>query len=179
MSENIINKIENLLNEEKWTRATLGNYTIANFKDLDELIKEVIHDESETDIKLICDEHLEHTKNSIIALYIAGIIALNRQLVDDSNLLMLIKIFSDNHKVNIVEYLSNRILEFGENKFALRVLADCYDTDNQQDEKIKIWERLIRVDYEEAEIVKQLAEINEENDNIEAAISLYKKAIHR
>ena len=179
MSENIINKIENLLNEEKWTRATLSNYSIANFKDLDELLKEVIKEESETEIKQICDDHLEHTKNSIIALYISGIIALNRQLVDDSNLLMLIKIFSDNHKVNIVEYLCNRILEFGENKYALRVLADCYDTENQQEEKIRIWERLIRVDYEEAEIVKQLAEISEAKGNVESAISLYKKAIHR
>lgn len=179
MSENIINKIENLLNEEKWTRATLGNYTITNFKDLDVLVREVIQEECETEIKQACDEHLEHTKNSIIALYISGIIALKRQLVDDSNLLMLIKIFSDNHKVNIVEYLANRILEFGENKYALRVLADCYDTENQQDEKIKIWERLIRVDYEEAEIVKQLAEISEASGNTEEAISLYKKAIHR
>ncbi len=179
MSENIINKIENQLNEEKWTRATLSNYTIANFKDLDEIIKEIIQEESETEIKQICDEHLEHTKNSIIALYISGIIALNRQLVDDSNLLMLIKIFSDNHKMNIVEYLGNRILEFGENKYALRVLADCYNTENQHEEKIKIWERLIRVDYEEAEIVKQLAEISEENGNIDEAVSLYKKAIHR
>lgn len=179
MSENIINKIENLLNEEKWTRATLGNYTIANFEELDELIKEVMHTENEAEVKQICDDQLEHTKNSIIALYIAGIIALNRQLVDDSNLLMLIKIFSDNHKVNIVEYLCNRILEFGENKYALRVLSECYDTENQQEEKIKIWERLIRVDYEEAEIVKQLAEISEEKGNIEEAIALYKKAIHR
>lgn len=179
MSEDIINKIENLLNEEKWTRATLSNYTIANFQDLDGLIKEVITSESESEVKKLCDEHLEHTKNSIIALYIAGVIALNRQLVDDSNLLMLIKIFSDNHKVNIVEYLSNRILEFGENKYALRVLSDCYDTENQQDEKIKIWERLVRVDYEEAEIVRQLAEIEESKGKKEAAVSLYKKAIHR
>jgi transcription elongation factor GreA-like protein/transcription elongation GreA/GreB family factor len=179
MSENIINKIENLLNEEKWTRATLGNYTIANFKELDVLVKEIIKEECEIEIKQICDEHLEHTKNSIIALYISGIIALKRQLVDDSNLLMLIKIFGDNHKLNIVEYLSNRILEFGENKYALRVLADCYDTENQQEEKNKIWERLIRVDYEEAEIVNQLAELSEEKGDIEEAISLYKKAIHR
>lgn len=179
MSENITNKIENLLNEEKWTRATLSNYTIANFKDLDEIITEVFESGSETEVKTICDDHLEHTKNSIIALYIAGVIALNRQLVDDSNLLMLIKIFNDNHKINIVIYLSNRILEFGENKYALRVLADCYETENQAEDKIKIWERLVRVDYEEADIVKQLAEIEESKGNREAALSLYRKAIHR
>lgn len=179
MSENIINKIENLLNEEKWTRATLSNYTIANFEELDELIKKIISNESENEAKQLCDDHLEHTKNSIIALYISGVIALNKQLVDDSNLLMLIKIFSDNHKVNVVEYLSNRILEFGENKYALRVLADCYDTENQQEQKIEIWSRLIRVDYEESEIVRHLAEIEEEKGNIEEAVLLYKKAIHR
>ena len=45
--------------------------------------------------------------------------------------------------------------------------------------KIEVWERLIKVDYEEAEIVKVLADKREEAGDIEGAVELYKKAIHR
>lgn len=93
MSDEIVKKVNELLNEEKWTRATLNSYTINNFNDLDELINQALEREDRDAIKEICDEHLIHTKNSIIALYISGIIALNRQIIDDSNMVQLISIF--------------------------------------------------------------------------------------
>ncbi len=40
MSEILIDKLEKTLNEEKWTRATISNYTITNFNELDVLINE-------------------------------------------------------------------------------------------------------------------------------------------
>jgi transcription elongation factor GreA-like protein len=179
MSKVILNSVHESLNEEKWTRATLNSYSINNFKDLDEVIKQVIGAEIEIEVRELCEEHLRHSKNSIIALYIAGIIALSRQLVDDSNLILLINIFSDNHKWNIVEYLANRILEYGENKFALKTLARCYENSNEEAKKFQVWERLIRVDYDEAEIVKLLAEKMEEDGELEAAVEYYKKALQR
>ncbi len=179
MAEKIVKKIGELLNEEKWTRATLNNYTINNFKELDTEVEAVFREECQSEVKELCDEHLTHTKNSIIALYISGVIALSRQLVDDSNLINLISIFADNHKWAIVEYLCNRILEFGENKTALRTLSDCYDHENEEEKKYEVWERLIRVDYEEADIVRHLAEKKEKDGEIEEAVEYYKKAIHR
>lgn len=179
MSEDCIKTITEILNEEKWTRATLNNYSIGNFKELDALIKTAYEEELQAEVKELCDEHLTHTKNSIAALYISGILGLRRQLIDDTNLVVLITIFADNHKWGIVEFLCNSILEFGENKYALRTLADCYENENEEDNKFDVWERLIRVDYEEAEIVKILAEKREEEGDIEAAVELYKKAIHR
>lgn len=179
MSTQSVKAVSELLNEEKWTRATLNSYSINNFQELDAIIADVIDDGSEDEVREICDDHLKHTKNSIIALYIAGILALRRQLVDDTNLVMIINIFSDNRKWNIVEYLCKRILEYGENKFALRTLAECYENKNEDQSKSEIWERLIKVDYEEADIVRQLAEIKEEEKDIEGAIDYYKKAIHR
>lgn len=123
MSETSIKTISELLNAEKWTRATLNSYTINNFKELDVLIKATLKEDTRKEVKELCDEHLNHTKNSIIALYLSGVLSLHNQTLDDSNLLMVISIFSDNHKWNIVEFLCNRILEFGENKYALRTLA--------------------------------------------------------
>jgi transcription elongation factor GreA-like protein len=171
--------ISDLMNEEKWTRATLNSYTINNFKELDTLIEQTISEEIQSEVKTLCDEHLSHTKNSIIALYISGILALSRQMLDDSNLLNLINIFQDNHKWNVVEFLCLRMLEFGENKFALRILADCYDSENESDKKYEIWERLVKVDYEEADIVRLLAERKESAGDKEGTVVYYKRAIHR
>lgn len=179
MSSNLLEKISQLLNEEKWTRATIKSYSINNFKDLNNLIKDSGDDESLQEVLKLCEEHLVHSKNSIIALYISGILSLSKHVIDDSNLIVLINIFSDNHKWNVVEYLCERILDYGENKFALRMLAECYENEGENDKKIAVWERLIKVDYDETEIVKHLAEKYEADNNKEKAIDYYKKAIHR
>ena len=42
-----------------------------------------------------------------------------------------------------------------------------------------MWDRLIRVDYEEADIVKILGEKREQDGDLAAAVDYYKKAIHR
>ena len=179
MPQDILKTIHERLNEEKWTRATLSSYSINNFKELDQLLDQTRHEKQQDEAKEICDEHLNHTKNSIIALYISGVISLGKQLVDDSNLATLIDIFSDNHKWNIVEYLCNRILDFGENKYALRTLVDCYEHKNEDERKYEVWDRLIKIDYEEAGIVKDLAEKKEEDGDVDGAVEYYKKALHR
>ena len=179
MSVTILKSISELLNEEKWTRATLNSYSIANFQELDKHLENLAEAGLQGEVLALCEEHLGHTRNSIIALYLSGIISLSRQLVDDSNLIVLINIFMDNHKWNIVEYLCQRILEYVENKFALRTLAQSYESKNEEDNKYKVWERLIKVDYEEADIVKLIAIKKESQNDLESAIEYYKKALHR
>jgi transcription elongation factor GreA len=175
----LVRSVAEQLNEEKWTRATLNNYTVSNFEELDDLLDRIIAEGLEEEVLELCEEHLHHTKNSIIALYLSGIIRLRHQAVDDSNLVMLINIFTDNHRWNIVEYLANRILDFGENRYALRTLAETYNSENQREKMYEVWERLIRVDYEEADIVRHLAEKREEDGELDEAVDYYKKALHR
>ncbi|MDR0526038.1 MAG: transcription elongation factor GreA [Spirochaetaceae bacterium] len=180
MSEALLKNVQERLNEEKWTRATLSNYSTVQFEKLDGILKEAMEDRSTADaLKDLCDEHLIHTKNSIIALYLSGMIALSRRIIDDSALTSLTAIFVDNHKWNIVQYLCDRILECGESKFALRTLAECYKNDHQDDLVYGVWERLIRVDLDETDIAKALAEHFERAGNLESAVEYYKKALHR
>jgi transcription elongation factor GreA-like protein len=179
MATELLKTITELLNEEKWTRATLNSYSITNFKDLDKLIEQARAEGIAEEIRDLAGEHLKHTSNSIIALYLSGVLALSRELVDDTNLIMLINIFMDNHKMNIVEYLAERILEYGENKYALRTLGECYENRDEEPKKLEIWDRLIRVDFEEADIVKILGEKRELAGDLAAAVDYYKKAIHR
>ncbi|MBN2652795.1 MAG: transcription elongation factor GreA [Spirochaetales bacterium] len=179
MAEKDLQSIREQLNEEKWTRATINSYTVTNFSKFDTIIDSCVKDNEGEELKEICDEHLSHTKNSIIALYVSGVLSYHLQDINDSNMIYLIEIFKDNHKENIVEFLSNRILDFGENKIALRFLAECYTDNTEADKKYKVWERLIKIDYEEAELVKLIAEKKEEEGDKDAAAEFYKKAIHR
>ncbi|OQX29540.1 MAG: transcription elongation factor GreA [Spirochaeta sp. LUC14_002_19_P3] len=179
MPENIIEDINTMLNGEKWTRAAINDYAISNFQNLDKTI-DLLRGEELLDTALeVCDKHLETTKNSITALYLSGMISLSKHQIDDTNLLNLISIFTDNQRWNAVEYLCQRILDFGENKEALRTLADTLDHLKRQDDKYAIWDRLIKVDHDETDIVKYLAEKKETDGNKEEAVLYYRKAIHR
>ena len=141
----VLKNVQEMLNEEKWTRAALSNYSTSQFKDLDVILKDAGEERLFDELKNLCDEHLVHTKNSIIALYFSGMIALSRQLIDDAVLVNLVTIFVDNHKWGIVRYLCERILDYGESKFALRTLAECLKNENEDDKILDIWERLVKV----------------------------------
>ncbi|MBL8965861.1 MAG: transcription elongation factor GreA, partial [Spirochaetaceae bacterium] len=172
-------KVQEMLNEEKWTRAALGSYSAANLKELDALLEEASREKAVDEIKALCDEHLGHTKNSIVALYLSGVISLMRQQIDDSAMVALIDLFADNKKWSVVEFACQRMLDFGENRVALRRLAECYESDGRPDDMYAVWERLVRVDYEESDIVKALAERREKEGKTDEAIDFYKKALHR
>jgi len=175
----LLKKVREMLNEEKWTRAALGNYSTNQFNDFDKLLREARNLRLIDEMKKDCDEHLTHSRNSIIALYMSGMIALSRQIIDDAAMVNLITIFTDNNKWAIVKYLCERILDKGESKFALRTLINCCKNENNETALPGIWERLVKVDYEETEIVKTLAEYHEKQGNDAAAVEYYKKALHR
>ena len=129
-----------------------------------------------SEVKEICDEHLAHSKNSIIALYLSGMLGLKLKSLDNSALSSLVTIFVDNHKNSIVIFLCKAILEEEEtNKFALRTLADAYKEENA--EAIwEVYEQIVRIDYEEADIAKLLAEQYEKEGKRDDAIDYYKSA---
>ena len=179
MAEQLTDRISEMLNEEKWTRATLSGYTISNFKELDSLLDEAQAGDVQDAVQEMCEEHLQDSRDSIIALYMAGTLTLGKRLVDDSNLVVLTNMFVDSAKWNIVEYLCEGILAYGENKFALRTLADTYAKTEDRDRQYEVWERLIKVDFDDADTARALAEKRDEEGDLEGALAYYKKALHR
>jgi transcription elongation factor GreA len=179
MSEALVKSIQDMLNEEKWTRAAITNYTKNNFMELATYVEKARNENCIEEMKAVCDDHLSHSKNSIIGLFLSGMLALKLKTLDNSALVTLVNIFIDNHKTNIVVYLCESILiEDESNKFALRTLADCYRDDN--DEKVwEVYENIVRLDYEEADIAKLLAEKYEKDEKMEDAVDYYKKALLR
>ncbi len=179
MSEELVKKVQDMVKEETWTRATISNYTTNSLNELAAIVKAAREENCEDEVKAICDEQLSHTNDSIISLYLSGMIALGKGTLDNSALVSLIEIFEKNHKEQLVENMCQSILDDDpSNKFALRKLADFYKSTNDN----KIWdlyEKIVKIDFEEADIAKILAERYEEQSNSEAAISYYKKALLR
>ncbi|MDR3312229.1 MAG: transcription elongation factor GreA, partial [Spirochaetaceae bacterium] len=179
MSEELAKKVQSMLVEEKWTRATISNFSKSNLGELAVVVDSAIAEDCIDEVKQICDEHLQHTKNSIIALYISGMLALKKHSLDNSAMETLVGLLLEHRKNNIVVHLCETILqEDGTNKFAMRTLADCYREEGNE----KIWdiyEQIVRLDHEEADIAKLLAERCEKQQKTEEAVEYYKKAIHR
>jgi transcription elongation factor GreA len=179
MQTDVVQKLSELLNEEKWTRATLSSYAIKNFTDLDAIISESMDNGNLNDINVLCSDHLKHTPNSIIALYVMGKIGFEEEALDEGHIEKLIHLFIDNKRFNIVEFLAKETLEYGENKYALEALAKCMQNDGRENELVSVWERLVKIDYEEADITRKIASIKEKNKKIEESVDYYKKALLR
>ena len=109
MSEELIKSVQEMLNEEKWTRETISSYTKNNFIELGSKIEAAVNENCISEVKGFCDEYLKHTRNSIIALYISGMLGLKEKSLDNSAITELVTIFIDNKKTPVVEYLCEKI----------------------------------------------------------------------
>lgn len=179
MSEELVKSVQDMLKEETWTRAAISNYTKNNLIELAVIVEKAREEKCEAEIKAICDEHLTHSKDSIIALYISGILSLRDDALDNSALVSLVDFFKKSHKEAIVVYLCETILSEDENnKFALRTLAESYRAENN-DKLWGIYEQIVKLDFEEADIAKLLAERYESQGDMENALDYYKKALLR
>lgn len=179
MSEELLKSIQDMLTEEKWTRAAISNYTKNHFQKLGTVVEDAKRKNCVDAVKESVDEHLTHTKNSIIGLYLSGMLSLAKRTLDDSALVTLVNIFLDNHKTDIVVYLCETILAEDENnKFALRTLAEYYKAENNE-RMWEIYETLVKIDHDEADLAKTLAEKYEKDGDMETAIEFYKKALLR
>ena len=179
MAETLIQSVQDMLKEETWTRATISNYTQNNLKELAVIVEQARSENCVDEVLEVCEEHLSHTKDSIIALYLSGILSIQKGTIDNSSLETLVDIFQKNHKVSIVTYLCENILEDDpNNKFALKTLASIYAAEGSD----KVWElytKIVKIDFEEADLAKVLAEHYEEESDEENAIDYYKKAVLR
>ena len=178
MAENLVQSVKDMLKEETWTRATISNYTQSNLKELAEIVEKAKAENATDELLEVCEEHLSHSKDSIIALYLSGIFSLQKGIIDNNSLETLVDIFQKNHKEAIVSNLCENILEDApNNKFALRTLADTYMAEDNP----KAWElytQIVKIDFQEADIAKLLAEHYADTDK-EIALEYYKKAILR
>lgn len=180
-----IQELKNILAEEKWTLAQLQSCNISYFTEWDEKIR-TINNEDQIEAKQVCDEYFDQqNKNSVIARYISGMITLfTRPQEDNIAFLDLISSFEQVKHWELVEYLCQKVLSVNESKPALRLLADCYRENDNEVEKFKTWERIVKVDYSETDILRKLADYKfststENPVDKDLATLYYKKLLNR
>ncbi len=179
MSKELVEQVQAKLKEDTWTRATISNYTKNDLVELTTIVEKAKNENCIDEIKEICDEQLSHTKDSITALYISGILGLKRGSLDNSALETLVDIFQNNHKEPIVVYMCETILaDDKSNRFALRTLASNYEQAGNA-EVWSIYEKIVKVDFSEAEIAKKLADHYAADGETDKANEYYKKALLR
>ena len=179
MANDILQEIERQLTAEQWTRTPIAEFTIGNFKDFDQLLERIFDAGKQNAAKELCRNFLEQNKNSVIALYLCGIISLHRQQIDDAYMLSVIDYFYKHKRWGLCRHLCERGLSFGENAVILRILAECCEQQKQVEELYNVWTRLVKVDYQEADIVMALARHFEEQGDTASAIEFYHKAVNR
>lgn len=186
----LVLKVQEMLKEATWTRASIGNFTKNNLIELAGIVEKARAENCTNELQQLCDDHLSHTKDSIIALYISGMISLYDGALDNSNLVALTDIFQKNHKENLVTYLCDEILsDDPNNKFALRILAES-SREAGSDKMWDLYTQIVKLDFEEADMARALAdhyeqlaltESDEEKSKklMKESISYYRKALLR
>lgn len=102
MSEELVKKVKDQLKEETWTRAAISNVTQNNIEELEKIVAQAVQENAVSEIREVCDEQLAHSKDSITALYISGMLAQKQGALDNSALVTLVDILNKNKKEPIV-----------------------------------------------------------------------------
>ncbi|QMU98940.1 transcription elongation factor GreA [Borrelia sp. A-FGy1] len=178
MSNITIEKLDNILQEDKWTRIVVNNYSLTKIKELDGLVEDIICKNLTEEALDICGKHLKDVKKSIAGLYVSGMLIYSRRPLNDMSLLTVLDLFSQNLKWSLVEHICNKMLLISENKHALYTLAKIYAQNNENDKLPDVWVRIVEADVDDTTFVRQLATYYE-NIDIQKSIYFFRKAIYR
>jgi transcription elongation factor GreA len=177
--DDILLEIEEKLKEEKWTRATVESYSVRNFVELDSYIRLAIDDQFKDELRQLCKDYIKSSQNSIVGLYVIGVLSLEESSIDDTHIPQIIKLFLENKKYKIAEFLAEKILSYRENKFALKTLESIYEEQSDQDELFNVKKRLVLIDSKDAANAKFLGEYYEKEGDKDIAMFYYRLAIER
>ncbi len=170
--------IKDTILKAQWTRSTINSFATSSFEALDTILTR-LEDAEYGEVSQFCKEQLQTHKSDIYSLYILGLLELKKNTLNDQQLIAVAEIFSDNHKPAVVEFLAKKILSFGSNLVALKMLAEVYEHNNEKEKLVHTWDLIAKEDFEEADIVVKLAKYNSDAGNKEHATAYYKKAINR
>lgn len=171
-------EVRDLLSNDLWQNTNISAVGVKEFKALDEAASKLTESEEKQEFNNSCEALLEEThSNSIAIRYLATITG--RHPMDDRYIFTVLEQYYEASKWDEVIFLATRILEFNESSYALRVLADCYETLNIQDKKIETWERLVKADFDETEVLYKLADYYNDKGEVQTALNYFRSIIRR
>ncbi len=169
-------KLTLLFNEEIYVRADASSIPASKFKIYDDIIDHYRGTDQIIPAKTKVEEHLKEHPESISAKYILMIFSFHQDPVGDSNLVKtILEAFKSHGKWTIIEYITDSILRFGDQRLALRFKAEALDKLKKNKELKVVLEKLTRHDKKNPEIAKKYALSIMEEDKPKA-ISYLKQA---
>ncbi|MCB1140834.1 MAG: transcription elongation factor GreA [Leptospiraceae bacterium] len=151
-------KLTSLFNEEIYVRVNAENIPVTKFKIYDDLIQIYTTENKLEDANKVIKEHLENHPDSISARYMTGLISLIQNKLDESShLKTVLEQLKLNGKWVIIEYVADKILQFGEQRLALKFKAEALEKLNKTKELKPVLEKLARHDRKNPEIAKKYA----------------------
>lgn len=167
------------LQMEQWKGKNINDVTVSDFQELDAALERVDHEQSMAEVLELLSEQLDRTPQNISILYGASVIKLKNKSVDDSQLISLLDLFYSSKRWGLLEYLCTTFLQYGDNRHILRTLAACYHETDENEKQIGVWEKIVKIDFAETDMVLHLAEQYANSGQRKQAIEFYKKLILR
>ncbi len=172
-------QIKEVLNEQKWTRGALSAFSQSTLEEILALCEPEMDQDDATELLELANSYLNENKNSVVPLFLAGLMSLELNSTDDIYMTRLITLFTDVHKTSVVELICKTVLKYGENRLALVTLIDNFKQLGKEAERIEALEQLVRIDFTASHEALELAHHYEKKDDIPTAIGYYKKALYR
>ncbi|PJZ68893.1 transcription elongation factor GreA [Leptospira perolatii] len=172
-----LDKLTSLFNEEIYVRSDANSIPASRFKIYDDLIELFTSSGLSDAAKVKLEEHLAEHPESISARYMLGILGLIKGSIDAASFFKnLLDAFKQAGKWAIIEHITDNILKYGEERYALRFKAEALEKLKKNKELKPVLEKLAKQDRKNPEIAKKygLAILEENRDR---AIAFLKQAI--
>ncbi|MCX7999416.1 MAG: transcription elongation factor GreAB, partial [Leptospiraceae bacterium] len=151
-------KLTTLFNEEIYIRVDASNIPVTKFKIYDDLLKNYRAQNQLEAIISILNDHLQDHPDSVAAHYMLGMVYLTLNRIDESgHLKILLEQLKQHNKWTIIEYVTEQILQFGEQRLALKFKAEALEKLNKNKELKVVLEKLAKHDRKNPEIAKKYA----------------------
>ena len=170
-----------LLNEEKSLgKNPAASYRVAAFEDIDRKLEAVKDEEKLMELREEAKHYAEENKDSLILVYVAERILITLRPHEYSmRLNNLLLTFYEAGNWDVVKYIGALILSHSESGKALRVLADVAEHQGDEEKKWEYYERFVKADSTDREIIVALADHYEEIGDRKAAMNYYQRALLR
>ncbi len=176
--EELLKKINELLEEEKWSKFQLIEYNVKKFLLIDELLKEIKDEETKEEIKKINEEAYQKNERNMSALYIIAVLS----YPEDKSWFYrgferLIDYFKRREKWGLVEHLAKKMMEFEENEFAIQTLIETAKFLGKSQEIPALQEKLFAFQPENGELAFTIAKRKQKEGKVDEAIKYYNEAL--
>ncbi len=171
-------EVRDLIRDELWLATSTAEVTVDDFKSLDDVVAKLTESEDRQEFKAYCETCLEEKEHNSIAIrYLATMTG--RHPMDDRHIFTVLEQYYEDSKWPEVIFIGNKILTFNESSYALKVLAECYTVNNMERERIETWERLVKVDVDETDVLYKLADYFSAKGETASALNYYRSIIRR